>query len=403
MPRASALAFESTAACEQRVELWVNTQGEHLSGLRCSPHFTPSSTCRVRERSNTSPAREHSPSGHRQQTMVAVVKSAAARAKARGPRKPVQRLGMDTAVVAAQRQTAKRGRVVAGATKARVASSSTTMMSGAGWQRSKAAGACMHALLACGPADFEEAPGREEFDKGEEGANEHEQRFNEYVDREFDDAGAEVRSLDQRGCKVGLFGDWLEMSGHGNYIQWVQPGRGDVAVEARGGALRERCARTQFEPLIRWSARYAVHGARGGSRARVAREEDRAIGSRSCVRSRSGMGCVHGVRSAREAGAGVCPNRTRNGAGAREWRSRESDAIDAMRGLLGTGVPRVPRAVAIIEWALRAARGDKSIPKGGRPEYRDGPWYKPVRGKQQVGQTHFSRNFLRNVPYLRKT
>ena len=80
----------------------------------------------------------------------------------------------------------------------------------------------MHALLACGPADFEEAPGREEFDKGEEGANEHEQRFNEYVDREFDDAGAEVRSLYQRGCKVGLFGDWLEMSGHGKYIQWVQ-------------------------------------------------------------------------------------------------------------------------------------------------------------------------------------
>ena len=36
------------------------------------------------------------------------------------------------------------------------------------------------------------------------------------------DAGAEVRSLDQRDRKVGLFGDWLETSGHGKYVEWVQ-------------------------------------------------------------------------------------------------------------------------------------------------------------------------------------
>ena len=42
------------------------------------------------------------------------------------------------------------------------------------------------------------------------------------MDRDFDDAGAEVRSIDQRDRKVGLFGDWLERSGHGRYLEWVQ-------------------------------------------------------------------------------------------------------------------------------------------------------------------------------------
>ena len=36
-----------------------------------------------------------------------------------------------------------------------------------------------------------------------------------------------------------------------------------------------------------------------------------------------------------------------------------------------------------MEWAVKAARGDKSIPKGGRPDYRDGPQFKSVGGKRQ--------------------
>ena len=51
----------------------------------------------------------------------------------------------------------------------------------------------VHSVLASGAADFEEAPGRDEFADDETGALLHEQSFHEYVDGNFDDAGAEVR------------------------------------------------------------------------------------------------------------------------------------------------------------------------------------------------------------------
>jgi len=117
------------------------------------------------------------------------------------------------------------------------------------------------------------------------GAEQHEKDMLEYVDRDFDDAGAEVRSLDQRERKVGLFGDWLEVGGHGKCVEWVQ-------------------------------------------------DEETALYTLEVVREENGM-------------------------------------------------PRVPRAAAIMEWALKAAQGDKAIPKGGRPEYRDGPQFKSVGGKRQ--------------------
>ena len=60
------------------------------------------------------------------------------------------------------------------------------------------------------------------YEDGEAGADQHENDVNEYVDRDFDDAGTEVRSLDQRERKVGLFGDWLEVGGHGKCVEWVQ-------------------------------------------------------------------------------------------------------------------------------------------------------------------------------------
>ena len=146
----------------------------------------------------------------------------------------------------------------------------------------------VHSVLASGAADFEAAPGRDEFTNDEMGALLHEQRFNEYVDGTFDDAGAEVRSLDQRDRKVGLFGDWLEASGHGKLIEWV-------------------------------------------------RDEETSLYKLKAVRVKEGE---------------------------------------------EKGVPLVARPVAIMEFALKAARGDASVPKGGRPEYRDGPWYKSVNGKR---------------------
>ena len=42
----------------------------------------------------------------------------------------------------------------------------------------------------------------------------------EYNENNFNDAGIEVRSLDQRERKVGLFGDFLERVGHGKFLEW---------------------------------------------------------------------------------------------------------------------------------------------------------------------------------------
>ena len=43
-----------------------------------------------------------------------------------------------------------------------------------------------------------------------------------FIDGTFHDEGAEVRTLDKRDLHVGLFGDWLERSGYGKYIERVQ-------------------------------------------------------------------------------------------------------------------------------------------------------------------------------------
>ena len=48
----------------------------------------------------------------------------------------------------------------------------------------------LHAVLASGAADFDAAPGRELFGVDEAGAEAQEAAFLEYVDGNFDDAGA---------------------------------------------------------------------------------------------------------------------------------------------------------------------------------------------------------------------
>ena len=73
----------------------------------------------------------------------------------------------------------------------------------------------VHGVSASGADALEEVPGREEFEDGDAGEAEWEAKMLEYASTKFNDAGTEVRSLDQRDCKVGLLGDFLERVGHG--------------------------------------------------------------------------------------------------------------------------------------------------------------------------------------------
>tara|TARA_B110001452_G_scaffold267342_1_gene276849 strand:- start:1957 stop:4386 length:2430 start_codon:yes stop_codon:yes gene_type:complete len=47
-----------------------------------------------------------------------------------------------------------------------------------------------------------------------------EEAFEEYVSDNFDDDEGETRSLDYRARKVGLWGNWMERVGHGQYVRW---------------------------------------------------------------------------------------------------------------------------------------------------------------------------------------
>ena len=42
---------------------------------------------------------------------------------------------------------------------------------------------------------------------------------NEFEEENFEGAGTEVRSMDQRDRKVGLFGDFLQRVGHGKFVE----------------------------------------------------------------------------------------------------------------------------------------------------------------------------------------
>ena len=168
------------------------------------------------------------------------IASPAAAAKARGPRKTVQQQSSFATVVkkrAKKRAQVSRARlgVAADAPKhgrlrmhgpRNVATDDDDARRSLA-EKTQRRTVHLNAVLASGTADFEAAPSRASFADGEMGALLHEERFNDYVDGNFDDAGAEVRSLDQRDRKVGLFGDWLEASGYGKYIEWVQDGKGE--------------------------------------------------------------------------------------------------------------------------------------------------------------------------------
>ena len=61
-----------------------------------------------------------------------------------------------------------------------------------------------------GAAEFEAVPAREEYESGDEGSAKWAQDMLEFADDNFNDGGIEVRSMDCRDCKVGLYGDVLE-------------------------------------------------------------------------------------------------------------------------------------------------------------------------------------------------
>ena len=64
-----------------------------------------------------------------------------------------------------------------------------------------------------GAAEFEAVPAREEYESGDEASAKWAQDMLEFADDNFNDSGIEVRSMDSRDCKVGLFGDFLERVG----------------------------------------------------------------------------------------------------------------------------------------------------------------------------------------------
>ena len=67
--------------------------------------------------------------------------------------------------------------------------------------------------------------------------------------------------------------------------------------------------------------------------------------------------------------------------------------VETVDGIMLKPVPLVPRPVALMEYAIMAAIGHKSIPKGGDPEYMNGPWYKPRReGRAAHRRRHEDRD-----------
>ena len=137
------------------------------------------------------------------------IASPAAAAKARGPRKTVQQ--QSSFATAVKKRAKKRAQV----SRARLGVAADAPKHG--WlrmhgprnvatddddarrslaEKTQRRTVHLNAVLASGTADFEAAPSRESFADGETGALLHEERFNDYVDGNFDDAGAEVRSLE---------------------------------------------------------------------------------------------------------------------------------------------------------------------------------------------------------------
>ena len=93
-----------------------------------------------------------------------------------------------------------------------------------------------------GAANLEALPGREDFPAGEDGDEQWTEAMLLFEDENFEGAGTEVRSMDQRDRKVGLFGDFLERVGHGKFVEWraneEHGGLYELKVVTKVGAAR---------------------------------------------------------------------------------------------------------------------------------------------------------------------
>lgn len=69
------------------------------------------------------------------------------------------------------------------------------------------------------------APTRRQFAEGDDGDAEFERQMEEFLAGVVD-GGGQTRALDAKECEVGRFGDFLEASGYGKFVQWVLEGDG---------------------------------------------------------------------------------------------------------------------------------------------------------------------------------
>ena len=63
--------------------------------------------------------------------------------------------------------------------------------------------------------------------------------------------------------------------------------------------------------------------------------------------------------------------------------------------------PRVPTWGMVMEYVVKSCTGHPSTPKGGSPEYRNGPWYKARQGRRQ-GDSMGKEKMYGRGPYADK-
>ena len=63
--------------------------------------------------------------------------------------------------------------------------------------------------------------------------------------------------------------------------------------------------------------------------------------------------------------------------------------------------PQVSTWGMVLEFVVKASTGHPSTPKGGSPEYRNGPWYKTIRGQKQGNRLGKKKKYGRG-PYADK-
>jgi hypothetical protein len=111
------------------------------------------------------------------------------------------------------------------------------------YRRSKAC----HEVAPAGHADLESAPDfLRDFGGDESNADAFDAAMISFFDEHLDKGAVEERTIDTRDRQVGLFGDFLEVRGHGQYVKWVQEPTGwrlEAAGRRDGMAVEELTSR----------------------------------------------------------------------------------------------------------------------------------------------------------------